>query len=100
MFSPLLTCAVALSATAYVHAVTFQPLTDKPGLVDNGTHGEIEIVHLFHNEPPIGITVSKSGRAFVTFNRCAHIFRPSTLERLIPSAEDPSQKTPSRSAKS
>lgn len=62
--------AIVTSAVFTAHAVNFQPLNDKPGLVDNGTFGpNLEIVHLFHGEPPIGITVSKSGRAFVTFNR-------------------------------
>ncbi|KAK7038993.1 hypothetical protein VNI00_010385 [Paramarasmius palmivorus] len=51
-------------------AVDFTPLDDKPGLIDNGTFGPpVEVVHLFVDEPPIGITVGKSGRAFVNFNR-------------------------------
>ena len=50
--------------------VHFSPLPDKPGLVDNGTFGPtVEVVHLFQNAAPIGIALSKSGRAFVTFNR-------------------------------
>lgn len=64
------TLFVVLVSLTAVGAVTFQPLSDKPGLIDNGTFGpDLEVVHLFHNEPPIGITVSKSGRAFITFNR-------------------------------
>lgn len=52
------------------NGVDFSPLPDKPGLVDNGTFGPtVEVVHLFHNAAPIGIALSKSGRAFVTFNR-------------------------------
>ncbi|KAF8889683.1 NHL repeat-containing protein [Infundibulicybe gibba] len=73
------------------YAVTFQPLQDKPGLIDTGTFGPaIEVVHLFHNEPPIGITVSKSGRAFVTFNRGDLAQNPITLGELVgPSTEVP-----------
>lgn len=62
----LLLC-LALPCALGIH---FSPLKEKPGLIDNGTFGpEIEVVHLFRGEAPIGITVSKSGRAFVTFNR-------------------------------
>lgn len=60
---------ISAFATAAV-GVKFVPLSEKPGLIDNGTHGpEIEVVHLFFGEAPIGITVAPSGRAFVTFNR-------------------------------
>lgn len=66
-----------LLSACFVQAVTFQPLPDKPGLIDNGTFGpDLEVVHLFTNEAPIGITVGPTGRAFVTFNRfaCLHLF--------------------------
>ncbi|KAF9446591.1 NHL repeat-containing protein [Macrolepiota fuliginosa MF-IS2] len=67
----------------HVFGVTFQPLTEKPGLIDNGTSGpEIEVVHLFRGEAPIGITVSKSGRAFVTFNRGDLDSNPLTLAEI------------------
>jgi len=56
---------------AIARAVDFTPLDDKPGLIDNGTFGPtVEVVHLFLDQPPIGITVGPNGRAFVTFNRC------------------------------
>lgn len=64
-----------LLSACFVQAVTFQPLPDKPGLIDNGTFGpDLEVVHLFTNEAPIGITVGPTGRAFVTFNRFAYLF--------------------------
>ncbi|KAJ8454441.1 hypothetical protein ONZ45_g19307 [Pleurotus djamor] len=66
-----------------VSAVSFKPLSEKPGLIDNGTFGpEIEIVHLFRDNAPIGITVNK-GRAFVTFNRGDLSMTPITLGEII-----------------
>jgi hypothetical protein len=57
----------ALSGALAIH---FHPLDSKPGLIDNGTFGpEVEVVHLFHGDAPIGVTISKTGRAFVSFNR-------------------------------
>lgn len=51
-------------------AINFHPLDGKPGLIDNGTFGpEVEVVHLFQGDAPIGVTISKTGRAFVSFNR-------------------------------
>jgi hypothetical protein len=29
----------------------------------------VEVVHLFQGDAPIGVTISKTGRAFVSFNR-------------------------------
>lgn len=78
---PIVRLLVALASSTAIEAVTFQPLPDKPGLVDTGTFGPtLEVVHLFHNDAPIGVTVSKSGRAFVTFNRYV---RPSPLARIL-----------------
>lgn len=66
MWGVLLLCLALPGALA----IKFRPLDEKPGLIDNGTFGpEVEVVHLFHGEAPVGITVSKSGRAFITFNR-------------------------------
>ncbi|KAL4255539.1 major royal jelly protein family protein [Pleurotus pulmonarius] len=75
---------VASSLWKTVSAVKFAPLSEKPGLVDNGTFGPtLEVVHLFNGEPPIGITVSKSGRAFVTFNRGDLSSNPITLGEIV-----------------
>ncbi|KAL0567803.1 hypothetical protein V5O48_014196 [Marasmius crinis-equi] len=64
--------------------VTFQPLDEKPGLIDNGTFGPpIEIVHLFEGQPPIGITVGSSGRAFVNFNRGDLAGNPLTVAEIV-----------------
>ncbi|TFK39760.1 major royal jelly protein-domain-containing protein [Crucibulum laeve] len=72
-----------------VSAVKFQPLSEKPGLVDNGTFGPtLEVVHLFQKEPPIGITISKSGRAFVTFNRGDLAENPITLGEIVSPTEE------------
>lgn len=63
---------ISLLLAGLVHAVTFQPLSEQPGLIDNGTFGpEVEVVHLFFNEPPIGLAVGPTGRAFVTHGRYA-----------------------------
>ncbi|KAL0949011.1 hypothetical protein HGRIS_009109 [Hohenbuehelia grisea] len=65
-------------------AVHFEPLSENPGLVDNGRFGPtVEVVHLFRLEPPIGIAVSKSGRAFVTFNRGDLVANPITLGEIV-----------------
>ncbi|KAG7096394.1 hypothetical protein E1B28_003837 [Marasmius oreades] len=64
--------------------VSFQPLDQNPGLVDNGTFGPpVEIVHLFEEEPPIGITVGQSGRAFVNFNRGDLATNPLTVAEIV-----------------
>lgn len=66
----MLALTYTLLSVCLVSAVTFQPLSEKPGLIDNGTFGpEPEVVHLFMNKAPIGITVGPTSRAFVTFNR-------------------------------
>ena len=70
LLSAQLLALILLTLTGGCHAVSFSPLPGKPGLVDNGTFGpEVEVVHLFNDSAPIGIALSKSGRAFVTFNR-------------------------------
>ncbi|KAF9259924.1 NHL repeat-containing protein [Marasmius fiardii PR-910] len=64
--------------------VSFQPIHAQPGLVDNGTFGPpIEIVHLFEGQPPIGITVGRSGRAFVNFNRGDLASNPLTVAEIV-----------------
>jgi hypothetical protein len=66
----MLKVLLPLFALSGALAINFHPLDGKPGLIDNGTFGpEVEVVHLFQGEAPIGITISGSGRAFVTFNR-------------------------------
>lgn len=71
MFSKASSYAFALSLLSIsCNAVTFSPLPTPPGLVDNGTFGpDVEVVHLFHDAGPIGITISQTGRAFATFVR-------------------------------
>ncbi|ESK86402.1 major royal jelly protein [Moniliophthora roreri MCA 2997] len=65
-------------------AVDFAPLDTKPGLIDNGTFGPpVEVVHLFEDQPPIGITVGKSGRAFVNFNRGDLSTNPFTVGEIV-----------------
>ncbi|TRM66758.1 major royal jelly protein-domain-containing protein [Schizophyllum amplum] len=77
-----------LSLAAASHAVTFQEVDGSPGISDNGTFGPpVEIVHLFQH-PPIGIAVSKSGRAFVTFNRGNITTNPNTLVEIVNSTSD------------
>jgi len=77
---PLLLCVVLPGALA----ITFRPLDEKPGLVDNGTFGpKLEVVHLFRGNAPTGITVSKSGRAFVSFNRGDVTSTPFTLGEIV-----------------
>ncbi|KAF5341412.1 hypothetical protein D9758_012278 [Tetrapyrgos nigripes] len=77
------------SAVGVVNAVTFTPLDDKPGLIDNGTFGPaVEVVHLFENQPPIGITVGSTGRAFVNFNRGDLPTNPTTVAEIINSTTE------------
>ncbi|KAJ8091182.1 hypothetical protein PM082_004158 [Marasmius tenuissimus] len=72
-----------------VNGVTFQPLDQQPGLIDNGTFGPaIEIVHLFEGQPPIGITVSQSGRAIVNFNRGDLSSNPLTVAEITNSTSE------------
>lgn len=92
-----------------VHAVTFEPLSEQPGLIDNGTFGPaVEIVHLFFNEPPIGLAVGPTGRAFVTYGRYASpllcfsspincILEVTSLKALSRSAKSSTQALKSRS---
>ncbi|EIM89727.1 uncharacterized protein STEHIDRAFT_108398 [Stereum hirsutum FP-91666 SS1] len=78
-----------LLSACLVQAVTFHPLPDKPGLIDNGTFGpDLEVVHLFMNEAPIGITVGPTGRAFVTFNRGDLASMPITLGEIVNSSAE------------
>lgn len=66
----MLRIPLLLFALSGALAINFRPLDGKPGLVDNGTFGpEVEVVHLFQGDAPIGVVISKTGRAFVTFNR-------------------------------
>ncbi|KAF8991579.1 major royal jelly protein-domain-containing protein [Cyathus striatus] len=70
----LLTCA------GIAQAVTFTKMDEKPGIMDNGTFGpEVEIVHLYYDIGPIGITVAKNSRAFITYNRGDLADFPRTL---------------------
>ncbi|KIJ27588.1 hypothetical protein M422DRAFT_37660 [Sphaerobolus stellatus SS14] len=69
---------------AAVSAVTFHPLSGKPGLIDNGTFGPtVEVVHLFQDNAPIGVSVTPSGRAFITFNRGDLQHTPFTLVEIV-----------------
>ncbi|KAL1743802.1 major royal jelly protein-domain-containing protein [Schizophyllum fasciatum] len=84
----LASLVLALSLSAVSRAVDFQAVDGSPGISDNGTYGPpIEIVHLFQH-PPIGITVSKSGRAFVTFNRGNLTANPKTLAEIVNATAD------------
>ncbi|KAL1716404.1 major royal jelly protein-domain-containing protein [Schizophyllum commune] len=84
----LTTFLSALALAASSRAVNFSAVEGSPGLSDNGTYGPpIEIVHLFQH-PPIGITISKSGRAFVTFNRGNLTANPKTLAEVVNSTAD------------
>jgi sugar lactone lactonase YvrE len=56
----------------------------KPGIMDNGTYGpEVEIVHLYHEIGPIGITVAANSRAFITYNRGDLADFPRTLGEIV-----------------
>ncbi|EIM83584.1 NHL repeat-containing protein [Stereum hirsutum FP-91666 SS1] len=75
---------ISLLLASLVHAVTFQPLSEQPGLIDNGTFGpEVEVVHLFFNEPPIGLAVGPTGRAFVTHGRGNLTQSPITFGEIV-----------------
>ncbi|KAI5891516.1 uncharacterized protein SCHCODRAFT_02629336 [Schizophyllum commune H4-8] len=77
-----------LAFASGTHAVEFEPVEGSPGLIDNGTYGPpIEIVHLFQH-PPTGITVSSTGRAFISFNRGNLTANPKTLAEIVNSTHD------------
>lgn len=63
----LLTLSFALSALSQV---TFQNSSGTRLRVDNGTYGpEIEEVHYYYDQWPIGIAVASDGRIFTTYTR-------------------------------
>lgn len=72
----VVTLALALLNPRGAIGVTFTPLDEKPGLIDTGKSGqEVEVVHLFKGQAPVGITVHKNGRAFVNFPRCVNLLQ-------------------------
>ncbi|XP_006463858.1 hypothetical protein AGABI2DRAFT_138136 [Agaricus bisporus var. bisporus H97] len=80
----MLRIPLLLFALSGVLAINFRPLDGRPGLVDNGTFGpEVEVVHLFQGDAPIGVVISKTGRAFVTFNRGNLDQSPLTLVEIV-----------------
>ncbi|KAG7092918.1 hypothetical protein E1B28_009223 [Marasmius oreades] len=75
--------AILLYASCAI-SVTFTPLDEKPGLIDNGKFGPaVEVVHLFRGQAPVGITVSKSGRAFINFPRGDLASNPMTVAEIV-----------------
>ncbi|KAL1688773.1 major royal jelly protein-domain-containing protein [Schizophyllum commune] len=84
----LLSASLIASFASCASGVNFELVDGQPGLIDNGTYGPpIEIVHLFQH-PPTAITVSSTGRAFVSFNRGNLISNPQTLAEIVNSTTD------------
>ncbi|KAF9006184.1 major royal jelly protein-domain-containing protein [Cyathus striatus] len=87
MLFQLAYCVLNLSVLARTLSLT--PLSGKPGFIDNGTFGQpIEVVHLFHGDAPIGVTVSASGRVFVSYNRGVLSESPMTVGELVSATDE------------